>query len=76
MTTGLPAAVQEVLIAADPALSADRVGLNFADLGERDRSVLAEAHRQAIAGGIERIEDAARDGDKLAERWLAERGLG
>lgn len=74
-TTGLPAAVETVLAAGDPAIAADRAGVDFGTLDPDEKELLAQAHRQATGVALARIEDEARGGDKLSERWLHEQGI-
>lgn len=74
-STGLPAAVERIFAAVDPAVAADAAGLDYGSLDPEDRKLLAKAHREAIAEGIKLIADAAEDGDPRARAWLTKRGL-
>ena len=74
-STGLRGAVEAVFNSADPALAADTAGVNFGDLDDAERALLAKAHREAIGQGIKLIGAAAANGDQKARRWLEGYGL-
>ena len=74
-STRLSGAVEAVFAAADPAVAADRAGLDFGHLDPEDQQLLAQAHREAIGEGIALIGAAAAGGDLRARRWLSDRGL-
>jgi integrase len=71
----LMAAAERIEVAAEPALAADAVGLDFSQLADDERKFLREAQRHALLMGLRDVRRAAADGDRQARRWLFDRGL-
>jgi hypothetical protein len=72
---GLPAAVEALFTAVDPAVACDRSGIDYGTLDDAERKLLSRAQRTAVSLGLKQISAAAADGDRASAKWLKRRGL-
>lgn len=69
-TPAVRKALDALEVAADPALAADAAGLVWGDLEQEDRDLLASIHLAALDLAIERLGEAALNGDMEAALWI------